>query len=43
MGAEKGNYTLSDLCMTVGFGLVLRVESWKQHDRTQSQKGCFSS
>lgn len=27
MGAEKGNYTVSDLCMTVGFGLGLRVRS----------------
>lgn len=26
MGAEKGNYTVSDLCMTVGFGLGLKVE-----------------
>ena len=25
MGAEKGNYTVSDLCVTVGFGLGLRV------------------
>lgn len=25
MGAEKGNYTASDLCMIVGFGLWLRV------------------
>lgn len=25
MGAEKGNYTVSDLCMTVGFGLGLKV------------------
>lgn len=27
MGAEKGNYTASDLGMTVGFGLGLRVGS----------------
>lgn len=27
MGAEKGNYTASDLCMIVGFGLWLRVGS----------------
>lgn len=25
IGAEKGNYTASDLCMTVGFGLGLKV------------------
>lgn len=27
MGAEKGNYRVSDLCMIVGFGLWLRVGS----------------
>lgn len=25
MGAEKGNYTVSDPCMAVGFGLGLKV------------------
>lgn len=37
MGAEKGNYTVSDLCMTVGFGLGLKV--WSQDDRNQSETG----
>lgn len=41
IGAEKGNYAVSDLCMTVGFGLGLRVGS--SMTETQLQRGCFSS
>ena len=36
---KRGNYAVSDPCMTVGFGLG--VGSWKQDDRNQSQRFRF--